>query len=247
MFSLMRKYHKKFISLNNLVPRTENNKQLKQEVLINAGDICNELYYIYRNKYNKKINSLDTNNKLKLDYKKLRLTDDYQYPSEEEQEETKTDMNKFSKYIAEEETDVNEELFKRHFDFQRPSDIFNSLNNINDIKKNNKLVDVIISGLKDLKKETKEMSEEEKENEKPDKILKIVREILKFNKQNQEGKGIKILTPNQMLSRLPIPLAQLKAGNNSEKFTNEIRQLLYSLYRSKNMTKQIYNNLIKPI
>ena len=61
------------------------------------------------------------------------------------------------------------------------------------------------------------MSEEERENEKPDKTVKIAREILKFNKQNQEGQGIKILTPNQMLSRLPISLAQLQAGNNSEK------------------------------
>ena len=60
MFSLMRKYHKKVTSLNNLVPRTENNNELKQEVLTNAGDIYNELYYIYQNKYNKKINSLDT-------------------------------------------------------------------------------------------------------------------------------------------------------------------------------------------
>ena len=141
-------------------------------------------------------------------------------------------MNEISKYIAEEEANINEESFKRHFNFQRLSDIFNSLNNINDIEKNNKLVDVIISGLKDLKKEIKEMSEEEKENEKPDKIVKIVREILKFNKQNQEGKGIKILTPNQMLSRLPISLAQLKAGNNSKKLKNEIKQLLYSFYRS---------------
>ena len=113
-------------------------------------------------------------------------------------------MNKISKYIAEEETDINEELFKRHFNFQRPSDIFNSLNNINDIEKNNKLVDVIISGLKDLKKEIKEISEEERENEKPDNIVKIVEEILKFNKRYQEGEGVKILTPNQMLSRLPI-------------------------------------------
>ena len=50
-----------------------------------------------------------------------------------------------------------------------------------------------------------------------------------------------------MLSRLPITLAQLKAGNNFEKLKNEIRQLLYSLYRSKLMTKQVYNNLIKYI
>ena len=56
--------------------------------------------------------------------------------------------------------------------------------------------------------------------------------------------GLKILTPNQMLSRLPISLAQLKAGNNSEKLKNEIRQLLYSLYRSKKLTKQLYKSLI---
>ena len=82
------------------------------------------------------------------------------------------------------------------------------------------------------------------ENEKPDKILKIVKEILEFNKQKQQGLGLKILTPNQMLSRLPITLAQLKAGNNSAKIKNENRQLLYSLYRSKKFTKQLYKSLI---
>ena len=66
-------------------------------------------------------------------------------------------------------------------------------------------------------------------------------------RRNQQGKGLKILTPNQMLSRLPISLAQLITGNNSEKLKNEIRQLLYSLYRSKNVTKQVYSNLIKYI
>ena len=66
-------------------------------------------------------------------------------------------------------------------------------------------------------------------------------------KSDTEGKGLKILTPNQMLSRLPITLAQLKAGNNSEKLKNEIRQLLHSLYRSKKLTKNVYNNLINAI
>ena len=80
---------------------------------------------------------------------------------------------------------------------------------------------------------------------KTNKILKIVKEILEFNKKirKQQGLGLKI-TPNQMLSRLPISLAQLKAGNNSEKLKNEIRQLLYSLYRSKKLTKQLYKSLI---
>ena len=66
-------------------------------------------------------------------------------------------------------------------------------------------------------------------------------------RRNQQGKGLKILTPSQMLSRLPISLAQLKAGNNSEKLKNEIRQLLYSLYRSKKLTKEIYKSLINII
>ena len=90
------------------------------------------------------------------------------------------------------------------------------------------------------------MSEEEK-NEKSDKIVKLVKEILRFNKQKQEGQGIKMLTPNQQLSRLPISLAQLKARNNSEKLKSEIRQLLYSFYDSKNITKQVNNNLMKSI
>ena len=82
------------------------------------------------------------------------------------------------------------------------------------------------------------MSENKKKIEQPAKILKLAEEILEFNEQNQSGKGLKMLTPNQMLRRLPISLAQLKAGNNSEKLKNEIRQLLYSLYRSKKLTKQ---------
>ena len=72
-------------------------------------------------------------------------------------------------------------------------------------------------------------------------MLVIVKLILDFNQLNQSGQGLKILTPSQMLSRLPISLAQLNAGNNSEKLKNEIRQLLYSLYRSKNLQ----NNSIK--
>ena len=84
-----------------------------------------------------------------------------------------------------------------------------------------------------------------KENEKPDEILNIVEEILEFNKKiwKQLGLGLKILTPNQILSRLPITLVQLKAGNISDKLKNEIRQLLYSLYRSKKLTMQLYKSL----
>ena len=58
---------------------------------------------------------------------------------------------------------------------------------------------------------------------------------------------LKILTPNQMLKRLPIALAQVKAANNSESLFNEIRQIVYSLYRSKEITKKVYNNIINSI
>ena len=59
--------------------------------------------------------------------------------------------------------------------------------------------------------------------------------------------GLKLLTPKQMLQRLPIALAQIKAGNNSDGLLNEIRQIVYSLYQSKEITKKVYNNIIKSI
>ena len=61
------------------------------------------------------------------------------------------------------------------------------------------------------------------------------------------GEGLKILTPKQMLQRLPIALAQVKAGNNSKNVLNEIRQVVYSLYQSKEITKKVYDNIIKSI
>ena len=91
------------------------------------------------------------------------------------------------------------------------------------------------------------MSEGEIKIEKPYEIVDIVEKIIEFNKQKQQEHGLKILTPSQMLSKLPTTLAQLKAGNNSEKLKNEIRQLLHSLYRSKKLIKQIYKSFINII
>ena len=145
-------------------------------MLINAGDLCNLLYYIYKNKYNKRIDSLNTKNRLKLDYKKLRLSDDYLYLSEEEQEEqkerfpiksddktkqqtskkpTKDDLIALNKRINDEEIDLSKKLFNKCFNIQRPSDMLMYLNKTNYNKKNNELVNVINSGLKDLKKKLK--------------------------------------------------------------------------------------------
>ena len=65
--------------------------------------------------------------------------------------------------------------------------------------------------------------------------------------REHEGTGLKVLTRNQMLKRLPTAFAQVKAGNNSESLLNEIRQIVYSLYRSKEITKKVYNNIINSI
>ena len=122
--------------------------------------------------------------------------------------------------------------------------MFKKLKNTSD-EKNKNLVESINKKLTKLKNIVKNVPKDEvskvKENEK---IIDIVERILELNNDKESGKGLKILTPDQMLSRLPITLAQLKAGNNSEKLKNEIRQLLYSLYRSKKLTKQLYKSLV---
>ena len=71
--------------------------------------------------------------------------------------------------------------------------------------------------------------------------------ILEAKRKATEGTGLKILTSKQMLQRLPIALAEVKANNNSENLLNEIRQIVYSLYQSKETIKKIYNNIIKSI
>ena len=69
----------------------------------------------------------------------------------------------------------------------------------------------------------------------------------KTKSKTTKGTGLKTFSPKQMLQRLPIALAQVKAGNNSESLLNEIGQIVYSLYQSKQITKKVYNNIIKSI
>ena len=123
--------------------------------------------------------------------------------------------------------------------------MYKNLNATTDIEENKIKVNKIKSNLADLVMKIKNNpTNNTKKIRNRNTMVEIVELILKFNQLEQEGSGLKILTPNQMLSRLPISLAQLKAGNNSEKLKNEIRQLLYSLYRSKKLTKQLYKSLI---
>ena len=112
-------------------------------------------------------------------------------------------------------------------------------------KKNEDQAYLIKEMLNRMKEAIKNVSKNRKfKIEENEKTINIFERVLYFNQLDQSGQGLKILTPNQMLSRLPISLAQLKAGNNSEKLKNEIKQILYSLYTSKKLTKQLSKSLI---
>ena len=83
-------------------------------------------------------------------------------------------------------------------------------------------------------------------------LKNMIKHIVEYNQDldedaAQRGQGVKIMTASQLITRLPILLSQVKAGNNSQKLKNEIRQILYFLYRSKNLSKTIYNHLINTI
>ena len=88
--------------------------------------------------------------------------------------------------INKQEVHINNEVFKKHFNFQRPTNILKLLYRTNDKEKNIELVNVINSGLKDLKKEIKNMSQEEKEIEKPDKIAELLKRFLSLINNNKE-------------------------------------------------------------
>ena len=155
-------------------------------------------------------------------------------------------------FINETETDekyINDEIFWKYFKYQSPSfltkDLFKA--------KNNKLVNNINDSLIDLRNAI--VIGAIPENEIPKKIVDIVDKTLDFNKQ-QKRKGLslefcrsqpEILSPKQMLQKSSIALAQVKPGDTSENLLNEIKQTIYSLYRAKEITKNVYNNIMNSI
>ena len=180
MYKKLNDFKKRFNKLKTVHRQTNENKVLKPKFLDNVGDLFNYLYYIYKDKYNEEKDVLNTKNKNLFYYKKLRLTDDYQYEPEEEKEEEKQETSKksdkkeppqkstkdvvsnFNKWVNKKEIGINSEIFQRHFKFQRPSDMLKDLYTINDKYKNKGLVNLIKSGLSNLKKEIENMNEEEK-------------------------------------------------------------------------------------
>ena len=131
---------------------------------------------------------------------------------------------------------INNELFKEYFNYSNLDTIIKRLKDTSE-GRNKNMIELINKKPTKMKNILKNVPKDKvfkiEENEK---IINIVERILELNSEKQSGLGLQILTSNQMLSTLPITLAQLKAGNNSEKLKNEIRQLLYSVYRPKKKT-----------
>ena len=132
--------------------------------------------------------------------------------------------------INKKKENINNELFNHYFGYLNPIIMLERLRNDESDEKNKDLVESINKKLTKMKNIVKNVPKDKVSRvEENEKIIDIVERILELNSEKQLGLGLKILTPNQMLSRLQISLAQLKAANNSEKLKNEIRQLLYSL------------------
>ena len=129
---------------------------------------------------------------------------------------------------------VNSKILNKYFGYQNPSFLANYLIETNQ-SKNNEIINQTIDSINELKNAVSK--KEIPENENQNKIIDIAKKILEFNNQ-KKGTGIKILTPKQMLQRLPM---------NSRTLLTEIRQTAYSLYQSKETTKKAYNNIIKSI
>ena len=180
--------------------------------------------------------------------------------SEDENEELKKTFEQFNELDR-----VYAALIRRYFMENSSTKIIKKLKNYgmdpNKLQMYNNLLNRLNIGLQRLKDDIKNMSKDKVEEKKhlnhlKDLVGNIIDTKQKLNdmppleteeeaeKRQQLRQGLKILTPKQMITRLPILLSQVKAGNNSKKLKNEIRQIIYSLYRSKNVSKTIYNYLI---
>ena len=167
----------------------------------------------------------------------------------------------FDELFLDTEKYLDPDLIKKYFCNRPLKKISDFLKDKKDTSYGKIEVALIKNKLKYLKTDIKYMPENEVKTKKLDLLAGLVENILDINglinildlgsqesaAQRQQGQGLEILTPQQMITRLPILLAQLKAGNYSQKLKNEMRQLLYSLYRSKNQSKTIYYSLVNTI
>ena len=134
---------------------------------------------------------------------------------------------------------INNDVTNRYREDKNSTELLSIQNFLDDINNED------IKDKKDARKEFIKLKKNIKSVELKDIVKELERAI--FGYKELSTSGLKILTNKQMLNRLPILLAQIQTGNNSSKLKNEVRQILYSLCRSKVLTKTVYNNLIKAI
>ena len=197
-------------------------------------DIRNTIVSLFRNGF---IDPLQYQSTVKLEQKSK--------PEQSVGKRTKLRRKRFDE-IAKKENTIDSDLFNYYFKYSGPRNMYKQLNE-EDTENSQVEVDFIEDDMTQKKfYQKKALSKKDIENaskddvgkiEKMNKIADIFEFILYFNNEDQEGGGLKILTLSQMLSRVPISLAQLKAGNNFEKLKNEIRQLLYSCTDQKKLEK----------
>ena len=185
-------------------------------------EIRNPVVTLYRNGFIKFLEYLSTA-KLEQNLK----------PEQSVGERTKLRRQRFDE-IVKKEKKANLELFRYYFKYSSPSNMYKELNKT-ETEKNEVKIDFIENDIADLKKDIENVSKDGVET--LNRIKDIVELILDFNNEDQEGSSLRILTPSQMLSKLSITLAQLKAGNNSEKLKNEIGSYCILCTDQKNLQK----------
>ena len=167
-----------------------------------------------------------------------------------------SEIDKFLKNYRDKNIYISYDENKNKFDTEQITKSLDRLHNklINFSKFNeeyNKFMDNVIKfEYYKAEKEPGSVSPNQKKMRRYAKSLKDVVDLYNLKSgsdTSKKGEGLKILTNKQMFNRLPILLVQIQAGNNSIKLKNETRQILYSLYRSKALTKTVYNKFIKSI
>ena len=244
-----------------------------QEILLsNQKQIIKQAKFTYSplgKAFEKQIKTIEDQGKKQVDaLKDLHLRDQRKsiegiFPKGNETEGIKDELSKIKRY---ENKAIRDNLFydlsKQPFDFRifvtirsLGDDIYNKRVNIDQAnQEQSNLFDYLLHF--DSKTKPKSKKEKKRKNDVFDSVKSLYkgRELVinafrggLFPLKSTTVTGLKILTPKQMLQRLPIPLAQVKAGNNSKSLLNEIRQIVYSLYQSKGITRKVYNSITNSI
>ena len=234
-------------ALKKYKPKKEPYIEKRRKLLINADSFCKGREMIIDAFKNKIFSLVPTG-----------FSEDDEPPRDKDKEEEKnsrlpTIEEALEKIVAIDYI-LESGLVKKYFKNDFLTDMFEQLRSLmkNQSKISAKKIKMLLieAGLEKLKNDRKNMSENKIRNKRLNVLASFIEEVLIVDRMNdmldleteeaaQRGQELKILTPKQMITRLPILLAQLKAGNNSQKLKNQIRQLLHHLYRSKNLRKPI--------